>query len=173
MPHRPGNHRDQRRLIDIAPTEMTAAVQEVQLVTQVPISVSRVQIHHQLARGNQEYNGRRTQHRKQVPFVTALYRATRHLRLRLRHHPRLLQIASVAIIGRARSGRDPRRAAVAQPRVEVRAWAPRAARSTQPMMRARIGRFMRSPLMPVVTLDFVNPLAISLAEIIPTYDKSG
>jgi len=41
------------------------------------------------------------------------------------------------------------------------------------MMRARIGRFMRSPLMPVVTLDFVNPLAISLAEIIPTYDKSG
>ena len=41
-------------------------------------------------------NRGRAQHRKQVPFVTALYRAPRHLRLRLRHHPRLLQIASVA-----------------------------------------------------------------------------
>src|SRR5262249_51974747 len=50
----------------------------------------------QLARGNQEYNRGRAQHRKQVPFVTALYRAPRHLRLRLCHHPRLLQIASVA-----------------------------------------------------------------------------
>jgi hypothetical protein len=40
----------------------------------------------------------RLQHRKQVPFVTALYRAPRHLRLRLRHHPRLLQIASVATL---------------------------------------------------------------------------
>src|SRR5262249_16349185 len=54
--HRPRDHRDQRRLIDIAPSEMTAAGQEVQLVTQVPIPVSRVQMHHQLARGNQEYN---------------------------------------------------------------------------------------------------------------------
>src|SRR6516162_8422645 len=91
MSHRPGNHRDQRRLIDIAPSEMTAAGQVVQLVTQVPIPVSRVQMHHQLAGGNEEYNRGRAQHRKQVPFVTALYRATRHLRLRLRHHPRLLQ----------------------------------------------------------------------------------
>src|SRR5262249_28168794 len=98
MSHRPGNHRDQRRLIDIAPSEMTAAGQEVQLVTQVPIPVSRVQMHHQLARGNQEYNRGRAQHRNQVLFVTAYYRATRHLRLRLRHHSRLLQIASVAIL---------------------------------------------------------------------------
>jgi len=56
-------------------------------------------MHHQLARGNQEYNRGRAQHPKQVPFVTALYRVPRHLRLRLRHHPRLLQIARVAIIG--------------------------------------------------------------------------
>src|SRR5262249_44678194 len=86
MPHRPTNHRDQRRLIDIAPSEMTAAVQEVQLVTQAPIPVTRVQVHHQLARGKQEYNRGRAQHRKQVPFVTALCRYARHLRLRLRHH---------------------------------------------------------------------------------------
>src|SRR5215472_4698784 len=97
MPHRPGNDRDQRRLIDIAPSEMTAAGQVVQLVTQVPIPMSRVEMHHQLARGNQEYKRGRAQHRKQEPFVTALYRAPRHLRLRLRHHPRLLQIVSVAV----------------------------------------------------------------------------
>src|SRR5262249_8286243 len=86
MPHRPGNHRDQRRLIDIAPSEMMAAGQEIQLVTQVSIPVPRVQMDHQVAHGNQEYNRGRAQHRKQLPSVTALYRYTSHLRLGLRHH---------------------------------------------------------------------------------------